>query len=65
MVRLRIYKSGDKYWYLNNLLHRANGPAVIWNSVNYEWFWYDHEVTEYEHMMLVAQEQSNGQITHK
>lgn len=60
MFRLRIHKSGDKYWYSNNLLHRANGPAVIWNSVNYEWFWYDHEVTEFEHMMLAAQEIIDG-----
>jgi hypothetical protein len=22
------YNNGDKYWYLNGLLHRENGPAV-------------------------------------
>ncbi|MFA5024228.1 MAG: hypothetical protein WC523_04690 [Patescibacteria group bacterium] len=25
---VRVYDNGNKKWYLNNLLHRIDGPAV-------------------------------------
>jgi len=28
VYEVRIYLSGDKYWYYNDKLHRLNGPAV-------------------------------------
>ena len=61
MIKLRIWSDGDKTWFLNGFYHRANGPAFVWhwNSTT-KWFWYGYKVTEYEHMMLVVQEQTNG-----
>ena len=60
MIKLFIYRSGNKYWYLDQVYHRANGPAVVYKSGDQEWWWYDREVTEFEHMMIVAQEHVNG-----
>ena len=54
MIKLRIWSDGDKTWFLNNIYHRANGPAIVWsNTVNC--FWYGEKVTEFELMMLAAQ----------
>ena len=39
MVKLRIYKSGDKYWFLNDQYHRANGPSIVYNDGGREWYW--------------------------
>jgi len=35
-----INECGDKYWYLNNFLHREDGPAVEW--ANGDKFWFLH-----------------------
>ena len=59
MVRLRMWDNGDRYWYFNNQRHRANGPAIINMDGSCYWFWHDQLATEYEIMMLVAQEKSN------
>ena len=60
MVRLHIWSYGTKFWYSNNLLHRANGPAIILIAGGQLLYWYGQRVTEYEHIMLVAQELING-----
>ena len=62
MVDLVITPGGSKVWFLNGEWHRANGPAVISviYSDNTRWFWHGTELSEFEHMMLVAQEQTNG-----
>lgn len=38
MVSLRITYLGDKYWSLNNLPHRANGPAFYCTDGTIDWF---------------------------
>ena len=60
MIKLFIYRSGNKYWYLDQVYHRANCPAVVYKSGDQEWWWYDHPVTEYELMMLAGQETASG-----
>lgn len=51
---------GTKMWLLRGNRHRANGPALVYNNgQNTLYFWYGRQVTEYEHMMLAAQEKSN------
>ena len=32
-----IDEYGNKYWCLNGLLHRENGPAVEWSDGDKEW----------------------------
>jgi hypothetical protein len=35
---VRVNKNGDKYWYLNDKLHREDGPAVEWASGDRHWY---------------------------
>jgi hypothetical protein len=35
---VRVYKDGDKRWYLNGKLHREDGPAVEWNDGTKFWY---------------------------
>jgi hypothetical protein len=35
---LRIYVDGDKEWYLNDDLHRVDGPAVEWSDGTKRWY---------------------------
>jgi hypothetical protein len=60
VVNVCIHPDGTKFWILNNYWHRSNGPTVCWFDGDCEWWWYDLQVTEYEHMMLVGQERTNG-----
>jgi hypothetical protein len=46
-------------WFVNNQLHRANGPAVRWSNSEQEWWWYGQEVDEFEHMMRMTPEMAN------
>ena len=57
MIELKIWANGDKFWYCNNQSHRANGPAIVWIDGTSFWFWYGNRVSEFEHMMLSANEQ--------
>ena len=36
--KVRIYADGTKYWYLNDLLHREDGPAVEYASGRKAWY---------------------------
>jgi hypothetical protein len=61
MVRLRFTLGGHKAWFLGDWCqHRSNGPAIVRVNGKLSWYWYGREVTEYEHMMLLEQEQING-----
>lgn len=60
MVELVITLDGVQFWYLGDDRHRANGPAIVRVNGTVAWYWYDQPVTEFEHMMLVAQEIVNG-----
>jgi hypothetical protein len=33
-----IDKFGNKYWYLNKLLHREGGPAIEYSNGDYSWY---------------------------
>ena len=59
MCKLHIYNDGDKMWFLNGLRHRANGPAMVWHNT-VKCFWHGKKVTEFELMMLMGQEITNG-----
>jgi hypothetical protein len=36
--RVRVYENGDKCWYLNDKLHREDGPAIEHRNGNKEWY---------------------------
>jgi hypothetical protein len=33
-----VHDNGDKFWYLNDNLHREDGPAVEWASGSKCWY---------------------------
>ena len=35
---VRVYDSGTKWWFLNNKLHREDGPALEWASGSKCWY---------------------------
>jgi hypothetical protein len=37
---VKVYESGDKEWYLNDKLHREDGPAGEWASGDKLWYRY-------------------------
>jgi hypothetical protein len=34
---VKVYDNGDKYWYLNDKLHREDGPAIECSNGDKEW----------------------------
>tara|TARA_R110000868_G_scaffold46524_1_gene153593 strand:- start:308 stop:499 length:192 start_codon:yes stop_codon:yes gene_type:complete len=39
-----IDSCGDKYWYLNDKLHRENGPAIERADGTKEWWYHDKQI---------------------
>jgi hypothetical protein len=35
---MHINRYGEQEWYLNDILHRTDGPAVIWPDGSQQWF---------------------------
>lgn len=52
-----VYNDGTKMWYCRGRRHRADGPAIEHEDGTLYWYWRSRNITEYEHMMLVEQEQ--------
>jgi len=34
---VHVYESGNRYWYLNGLLHREGGPAIEYATGSQDW----------------------------
>jgi hypothetical protein len=45
---VEVYTNGDKFWHLNGLRHRLDGPAVVWISGSKAWFLNGEHLTEEE-----------------
>ncbi len=46
--KCKIDAYGDKRWYLNNQLHREDGPAIEYADGEKRWYLYGKPVTEEE-----------------
>ena len=46
---VKVNASGSKRWYLNDKLHREDGPAIEWADGDKEWWLNGKQVTEEEH----------------
>ena len=44
---------GEQWWYLNDKLHRTDGPAIIFANGAQRWYLNDKEMTEKEHAAAV------------
>ena len=45
---VKVYESGDKFWYLNGKRHREDGPAIELASGTKKWFLNGKELSEEE-----------------
>ena len=48
-IRTKVYDDEGVKWYLNDKLHKTNGPAVIYFNGNEAWFLNGIEYTEEQH----------------
>jgi hypothetical protein len=46
---IKVNTDGTKYWYLNDKLHREDGPAIEWDNGNKYWYLNGKQLTEAEH----------------
>ncbi len=58
---VKVYYDGDKSWYLNDKLHREDGPAVEFANGDKYWYLNGKEVTE-EEVMNPAEEMTMEEI---
>jgi len=35
---VKVYDNGDKHWYVDNKLHRVDGPAIEWTDGQKHWY---------------------------
>ena len=47
---VKVFDNGDKYWFLNDKIHRIDGPAVEYANGNKRWYLNGKKVTEEEVM---------------
>ena len=47
---VKVYDSGTRFWYVNDLLHREDGPAIEWSNGDRSWYLHGNKVTEQEVM---------------
>ena len=45
---VKVYKNGDREWYLNDKLHREDGPAFEYANGDKEWYLNGINMTEQE-----------------
>jgi len=46
---VKVGTNGSKYWYLNDKLHREDGPAIEYNDGDKYWYLKGKLLTEAEH----------------
>ena len=46
--QVTVSEYGTKYWYLNDKLHREDGPAIEWANGTKWWYLNGKELTEAE-----------------
>ena len=51
---VRVWPNGDKGWWLNDKLHREDGPAVESANGYKAWWLNNQEVTEEEHKRMTS-----------
>jgi len=49
MIKYEVDSYGNKFWYLDDKLHRVDGPAIEYTNGGKEWYLNGEELTEEEH----------------
>jgi len=60
--KVKVYDSGNKYWYLDGKLHREDGPAIEFSYGANEWYLYGKFLTEAEHKAATSKHTCEGKI---
>ena len=47
--KVKVFSSGEQRWYLDDKLHRKDGPAIIYGDGSCLWYLYGGNITEQEH----------------
>ena len=56
---VKVYPNGSKSWYLNDKLHREDGPAREYADGSKSWWLNGEEVTEEEHKRMTSPSSRN------
>jgi len=59
---VKVYPNGDKEWYLDDKLHREDGPAVECTDGTKAWYLNGKELTEAEHKAATSKSPCEGKI---
>ena len=51
---VKVRADGTKEWYLNDKLHREDGPAIEYDNGYKAWYLNDKEVTKEEHKRMTS-----------
>lgn len=55
---VRVTEEGSEFWYLNNGFHREDGPAIMYEDGNVQWWLNDIIYSKAEHDILKKVEHS-------
>jgi len=55
---VKVSMSGTKFWYLNDELHREDGPAIEYSNVDKSWYLNGKRLTEEQHKIATAPKSS-------
>jgi hypothetical protein len=59
---VRVFECGPKFWYLNGVLHREDGPAIEYTNGGKEWWINGKEITEQEFLSRKQRNPCDGKI---
>jgi hypothetical protein len=59
---VRVYLDGTKFWYLNDELHREDGPAVEYSDGDKFWYLDGKKLTEQQHKDATSKHTCEGKI---
>ena len=59
---VKVYNNGTKAWYLNDKIHREDGPAVELANGDKSWYLNGKKLTEAEHKAATSKHTCEGKI---
>ena len=60
--KVRVYRDGETYWYLNGVLHCEHGPAIQYSDGYDEWYLNGKLFTEANHKTATSKSTCDGKI---
>jgi hypothetical protein len=60
--QVKVYNNGDRFWYLGDMLHREDGPAIEWVTGDRFWYLNGQKMTEAEFNARSKVESCDGKV---